>query len=441
MSNRSLLDELFEWLSIPSISSGGGDPRELTHAAEWAQQKITAAGGMAEVLQTEGNPLVVGELASRKPGAPDVLIYGHYDVQSPDPLDAWTTPPFEPTIRDGRLYARGSADDKGNFFPLLFVACELAAAGELPVNVRVLIDGEEEVGGDSAAKWVEADPRGAACAVIFDSEMLDEKTPAVTLGARGMVAVRIDVRTAPRDLHSGMYGGSVLNAVHVLQGMLAEVLPRPNGRLRDELRAGIQDPTPEELVEWKSLPPGDDVISEVGGRPLTEQSGAEYYARNWGDASLDVTGFAGGDAAQLRTITPAFAQARVAMRLAPGQDSAEMVRVLERLLKDAAPTNADVALSFKHADAAVFDPRDPALVIAREALEAACGAAPALIRTGGSLPVLAAFAQRNIPTILSGFTLPQDAFHAPDESFRVESLRLGEAASRELYQRLAALGV
>ncbi|MDQ3877354.1 MAG: M20/M25/M40 family metallo-hydrolase [Actinomycetota bacterium] len=439
MTNEALLDELVEWLSIPSISSGGGDPRELIRAAEWAQRKITAAGGTAEVQQTQGNPLVVGELASSRPNAPDVLIYGHYDVQSPDPLDAWTTPPFEPAIRDERLYARGAADDKGNFFPLLFVACELAAAGELPVNVRVLIDGEEEVGGDSAAQWVESDPRGAACAIVFDSEMLDETTPAITLGARGMVAVRIDVRTAPRDLHSGMYGGSVLNAVHVVHRMLAAVLPGPDGRLRDELRAGIQDPTAEELVEWKSLPPGDDVISEVGGRPLTEQSGAEYYMRNWGDASLDVTGLAGGDAVQMRTITPAFAQAKLAMRLAPGQDSAEMARVLERLLKDAAPANADVTISFDHADAAVFDPRDRALVIAREALEAACGAPPALIRTGGSLPVLAAFARRDIPTILSGFTLAQDAFHAPDESFRVESVRLGEAAARELYARLAAL--
>jgi succinyl-diaminopimelate desuccinylase len=173
---------------------------------------------------------------------------------------------------------------------------------------------------------------------------------------------------------------------------------------------------------------------------LTEQSGAEYYPRNWGDSSIDVTGFSGGDAVQLRTIVPAFAQAKVAMRLAPGQDSAEMAKVLEGLLRDAAPATADVNLSFDHADAAVFDPAAPPLAIAKEALEAACGTPPALVRTGGSLPVLAAFARRDIPTILSGFALAQDAFHAPDESYRLESLRLGEAAARELYARLALLG-
>ncbi|MEA2486374.1 MAG: hypothetical protein QOF16_28 [Actinomycetota bacterium] len=439
MTNQRLLDELVEWLSIPSISSGGGDPEDLLRAAQWAEARIRRAGGDAEVQTAGGNPLVVGELRCKDPDAPTVLIYGHYDVQSPDPLDAWTTPPFEPTTRDGRLYARGAADDKGNFYPLLYVACELAAAGELPVNVRILIEGEEEVGGTSAADWVESDPRGAACAIVFDSDMLDEHTPAITLGARGMVAARIDVRTAPRDLHSGMYGGSVYNAVHVLHGMLAAVLPGPDGRLRDELRAGIQDPTPEELVAWKELPQGDDVIAEVGAKPLTDHSGAEYYPRNWGDSSIDVTGFGGGDAVQLRTIVPAFAQAKVAMRLAPGQDSAEMARVLEGLLRDAAPEAADIDLSFGYADAAVFDPRDPALVIAKEALEAACGTAPALVRTGGSLPVLAAFARQGIPTIFSGFALAQDAFHAPDESYRLESLRLGEASARELYARLSSL--
>lgn len=441
MTNQKLLDELVEWLRIPSISSGGGDPQDLARAAEWAQQKIVAAGGTADVLATEGNPLVVGELRADRADAPDVLIYGHYDVQSPDPISAWTSPPFEPTIRDGRLYARGSADDKGNFFPLLFVACELAAANALPVNIRVLVDGEEEIGGDSAAQWVERDDRGASCAVIFDSEMLDETTPALTLGARGICTVGIDVRTGPRDLHSGMYGGSVLNAVHVLHGMIANVLPGPDGRLRDELRAGITPPTSEELAAWDDLPPGDEVLAEVDARPITASSGAEYYARNWADASLDVTGFAGGDAAQLRTITPAFAQAKVAMRLAPGQDSAEMARTMERLLKEGAPDNADVEVRFDHADAALFDPTAPPLVAAAEALEAACGRAPALIRTGGSLPVLAAFARRDIPTILSGFTLPQDAFHAPDESFRLDSLGFGEAAARELYARLAKLPV
>ncbi|MGH2699188.1 MAG: M20/M25/M40 family metallo-hydrolase, partial [Actinomycetota bacterium] len=211
-----LLDQLVEWLRIPSISSGGGDPQDLVRAAEWARNYITAAGGEAEVVAGDVNPLVVGDLRAADPDAPTVLIYGHYDVQSADPVEAWTTPPFEPEIRNDRLYGRGAADDKGNFFPLLYVACELAREGRLPVNVRVLIEGEEEAAGDSVVNRVLADERGADVAIVFDSEMLDDSTPAITLGVRGIVSVAVDVRTARADLHSGLFGGTVLNATHAL---------------------------------------------------------------------------------------------------------------------------------------------------------------------------------------------------------------------------------
>ncbi|MDQ4065248.1 MAG: M20/M25/M40 family metallo-hydrolase, partial [Actinomycetota bacterium] len=229
--SRQLVDELFEYLRIPSISSGGGDPADLERAADWVADKIRSSGGTADVLTHLGNPLVVGELVASRPDAPTVLIYGHYDVQSPDPVSAWTTPPFEPNIRDGRIYARGASDDKGNFYPLIYVACELARNGELPVNVRLLVEGEEEVGGSSAGDWVLADQRGADCAVVFDSDMQDEKTPAITVAVRGMVAVAMDVTVAERDLHSGMYGGIALNAAHVAQEIMSAVMPGPEGRL------------------------------------------------------------------------------------------------------------------------------------------------------------------------------------------------------------------
>ncbi|MGH2754519.1 MAG: M20/M25/M40 family metallo-hydrolase [Actinomycetota bacterium] len=437
--NETLITQLAEWLRIPSISSGGGDPADLERAAAWAADRIVEAGGEAEVVRTELNPLMVGRLSGARADAPTVLIYGHYDVQSPDPLEAWTSPPFEPTIRNERLYARGAADDKGNFFPLLFVACELARAGTLPVNVRVLLEGEEEIGGDSAAGWVERDELGADACIVFDSEMLDADTPALTLGVRGMVQMQIKIRTASRDLHSGVYGGSVLNATHVMHSMLAAVLPGPDGRLRPELRAGILEPTPDELAAWSQLPPGDDVIAEVGGRPLDGNAGREYYRRNWADASLDVNGIAGGDAVQLRTIVPAAAQAVLAMRLAPGQNSADMAKTLEDLMRAAAPEGTEIDVFTNRGDSAVFDPTTPALRLAQTALERACGTAPALIRSGGSIPVLAAFAARDIPVVLSGFTLAEDAYHAPDESFRLESLRLGEASARALYEELAKL--
>ena len=434
-----LLEELFDYIRIPSISSGGGDPQDLMRCAEWVRDKIVRSGGEAEVIADLGNPLVVGELRSKDADAPTVLIYGHYDVQSPDPVDAWTTPPFEPEIRDGRIWGRGASDDKGNFYPVLYAACDLAEKGTLPVNVRCLIEGEEEVGGTSALDWLMADERGADCAIVYDSDMLDANTPALTLGVRGIVAFSVDVRTAVRDLHSGMYGGVALNAVHVLMNMLDQVLPGRDGLLRPELREGIIPPTREELESWATFAPGTEVIAESGGRPIDDDAALHYYERNWGDASLDINGIAGGDAIQKRTIIPAYAHTKFTIRLAPGQDSKAIAATTERLLRDAIPTGADVEIGSEAVDAAVFDPKDPALLLGAEALEEATGTAPALQRVGGSIPVLKGFYDRGIPTILSGFALPNDGVHAVDESFRLESLALCEVSAYKLYERLAEL--
>jgi acetylornithine deacetylase/succinyl-diaminopimelate desuccinylase-like protein len=436
------MDELVDWLRIPSISSGGGDPADLRRAAEWVCERVVAAGGTAGLseLPDGRSPLALGELAAARPGAPTVLIYGHYDVQSADPVEEWQTPPFEPEVRDGRLYARGASDDKGNFLPLLHVACRLARAGELPVNIRVLVEGEEERGGDGATRWVETDERGADCAIVFDSAMVDERTPAITLGVRGMAYANVVVRTGVRNLHSGSYGGSVLNALHVLIAMLARVLPGPDGVVPEALRQGIVPPPEIERDSWKRLPPGDEVLREEGGRPVDAGAGARFYERNWGDASLDVHGIAGGDAYQRRTIIPAEARAMVSLRLAPGQRSEAAFAILAQRLRDGAPDGADVEVNEAGlGEPAVFDPSAPALRLAAEAIEAATGTHPAFVRTGGSIPVLATFAARGIPVVLSGFAVPADRIHAPNESYRLESLRLGERAAEELYARLTTL--
>jgi acetylornithine deacetylase/succinyl-diaminopimelate desuccinylase-like protein len=437
--SQQLLDELFDYIRIPSISSGGGNPADLTIAAEWLRDKIGGAGGEAHVLSDLGNPLVVGELRASDASAPTVLIYGHYDVQSANPVEAWTSPPFAPEIRDGRIYARGASDDKGNFYPLLFVACELARSNRLPVNVRTLIEGEEESGGTSAHAWMVGDEVGADCAIVFDSDMRDASTPALTTGVRGFLAFSIGVMCAERDLHSGSYGGVALNAVHVLHDMLDQVLPGPDGLLRDELRAGIIPPTPEELESWAGFASGAAEIALGGGRPIDETAAMHFYERNWGDASLDINGIAGGDAVQKRTIIPARATAKFSIRLAPGQSANEIGNVTEGLLRSAAPANANVDIEWDGVDASVFDPQDPALLIASDALEETCGVAPALQRVGGSIPVLKDFYDRGIPTILSGFALAEDGIHAVDESFRLESLALCEAAAYKLYEGLGRL--
>jgi acetylornithine deacetylase/succinyl-diaminopimelate desuccinylase-like protein len=433
----TLREELDEWLRIPSVSTGGGDTAALRQACDWVCERIEAAGGWAEAVTVDGgHPIAIGELRCSRPDAPTVLSYGHYDVQAPGPPEAWDSPPFEPTERGGRLYARGAADDKGNFLPLLHVGCELARAGELPVNVRFLVEGEEEIGSASVLRRLGQGEDEADCALVFDTIMVDERTPAITIASRGLVSAQVDVRTGARDLHSGFYGGAVLNAAHVLLAMLAEVAPDAAGRPRPELAAGVAAVSPEERASWDRLPPGADAIADVGAVGVAPEAGDEFYERTGAATAVEVNMVEVGEP---RTIVPATARAHVSVRLAPGQRAAEIGAELERLLRAAAPAGAEVSIEMDLADPALFDPAHPALQLAAGAMERACGTPPALVRLGGTLPLLAVLAERGMPAVVSGFALPDDAFHAPNESFRLESLRLGEAAARELYRTLAEL--
>jgi acetylornithine deacetylase/succinyl-diaminopimelate desuccinylase-like protein len=427
-------------LRIPSVSSGGADPQELRRAAEWVCQRVRDAGGDAEIVETPGNPLALGLLKSSAPDAPTLLVYGHYDVQGGEPLDLWDTPPFEPTVRDGKLYARGASDDKGNFMCLLYAACEMARAGELPLNVRILAEGEEETGSDNVGAWISKDDGPADAALIFDSLMVDPETPAITIGSRGVVQLTVEVTTGRRDLHSGLYGGTVHNAIHVLNHMLAAVLPGSDGRLRAELRAGVIEPTEQEIQSWDELPAGAGVIEDSGSLKLHGSSGEDYYRLTGTEPSLDLTGLSGGVPDQVRTIIPATAQAKVAMRVAPGQDATAMADVLSGLLRDAAPEGATVSVTL-HATSppAMFDPDTPIMGLAAEALEEAFGKRPVFMRIGGTLPIMAALSERKVPTVLTGVAMAEDAFHAPNESISLERLALGLRAARALYERLSAL--
>jgi len=433
----ALLSELTDWLRIPSISTGEGDPAELERAAQWAADKVRAAGGEVELVRVgEGNPLVVGELRAANADAPTVLIYGHYDVQGVGDETAWKSGPFEPEVRDGRLYARGACDDKGNFFPLLHTACAMASAGELPVNVRVLIEGEEEVGGESVAEWVRADDRGADAAIVFDGGMEDPETPSITVGLRGIVHTHITVRTARRDLHQGMYGGAALNSLNALHAMLSAVLPDAEGRVRPELAADTAEPSEIERASWARLAPGEQVLAEVGARPLSPSAPAEFRERTGALPCVDINYIEAGSP---RTVIAAETKAAVTLRLAPGQSAAAMQAEMERLLREAAPDGAEVEITHHAGEPSHFDPESPALRLAGEAIERATGMAPAYTSIGGSIPVVADLAAAGIPTIVSGFALADDDIHAPNESYRLESLRLGAAASRELLTAFAAL--
>jgi succinyl-diaminopimelate desuccinylase len=304
--------------------------------------------------------------------------------------------------------------------------------------VRFLVEGEEEVGSKSVLERLQTGEDDADCAIVFDSLMVDEATPAITLGTRGLVAAGIEVRTARRDLHSGLYGGAVLNAAHVLMGMLAAVAPDAEGRVRSELAAGVAPVAAAERESWERLPPGGRAIADVGGVEVTAGAGDQYYERTGAATAVDVNMIEVGEP---RTIVPSLARGHVSVRIAPGQEAAEVGAELERLLRAAAPAGAEVAIDLELSEPALFDAGDPAIQLAVGALERACGAAPALVRIGGTLPLLAVLAERGITSIVSGFALPDDAYHAPNESYRLESLRLGEATARELYAALAGLPV
>ena len=413
----TLLDDLNELLRIPSVSAGRPNPEGVHEAAEWVRDRVLRAGGEAELLG-DHNPIVYGELKANRDDAPEVIVYGHYDVQDVGPADEWESDPFEPTERDGRLYARGSSDDKGNFLPVLHAACELHARGELPVNVRVLIEGEEEASSRQVMEWIAADERGADAAIVFDAGMASEDLPAITTACRGGVMLTVTVRVAERDLHSGLFGGVAPNAIHALMRILGRLVPD----LPDELRAGVAPVAESERASWEGLPPNPEFHEKTGARP-----------------DIEVNGIISGATDELRTIIPAFAKANVSLRTAPGQNSAELAKVMEQLMRDAAPEGAEVEISGHIAEPAQFDPDSPPLKLARKAFERATGKAPALIRSGGTIPILAAFADRGIQTIVSGFALPEDQIHAPNESYRLESLELNEKTSYELLKAFGNL--
>ena len=440
--DQAWVDELGEFLRIPSVSADPAHADDVERAAQWLAEKIRRGGGEAELVPYGSRPLVVGEIRASNGAAdaPTVLAYGHFDVQPPAPLELWDSDPFEPTIRDEWLYARGVADDKGQLWMLVHAASLLAADDSLPINLRVVSDGEEEVGGQSIVKFLEEDERGADACVIFDGSMENRNLPAISIATRGLAAFNLRVRTGTRDLHSGMYGNAALNAIHALATTLGGILPR-DGRVPEPLRVGIVPPTDEERAGWEKQPSGADVLREAGAVPYDARATEEFYLRTTAETAVDVNGILGGKPGLKNTTVVSDAQANFTVRLAPGQEPAVVVPQVERLLKEAAPEGATVDVEeLEGSTRPGLVPADsPVIKLAQDAFEAAFGIRPILTRSGGTLPIMPALQDKGVPTILTGFALPESNVHSPNERMLTEFFPRGVETMKELYRRLGDL--
>ena len=434
-------NELQEFLAIPSVSADPAHREDVKRAGEWVCDVIRRIGGTAELTPFGEKELALGEIrASHDPeNAPTVLVYGHFDVQPPAPLEQWESEPFELTIKDEWAYARGVTDDKGQVFILLKAAQRLVEANALPVNLRFACDGEEEIGGTTIVDWLKFDETGADAAIIFDGGMLRVDVPVFDLATRGLVAFDVKVKTGERDLHSGMYGGAALNAIHVLMRLFGTVLAGPDGRLPEPLRQGIAPVAAEELAAWAALPPGADEIRDQGARPLDANAEAEFYTRTWAEPSADVNGIIGGKPGLRNTTLSVQAAGEFTVRLAPGQDVDTIGAAAEKLLRDAAPAGAEVDVKWSGSPPSLFRPDAPAIQLGLDAFEQVLGVRPLLVRSGGTLPIMRALADKGIATILTGVGLPESNVHSPNEKFLVRYFEQGVATAAALYTTLAEL--
>ncbi|MGZ4387352.1 MAG: M20/M25/M40 family metallo-hydrolase, partial [Gaiellaceae bacterium] len=352
-------------------------------------------------------------------------------------LEAWESDPFTLEERDGWLLGRGVADDKGQLLMLLEAARSLAAEGRLPVHVRFACDGEEEGGGHSIVDFLLEDERGADACVIFDAAMVERDVPAFYLTTRGLIYFHVELRSGERDLHSGVFGGAALNAVHALVQTLDAVRPR-DGRLPDPLMAGVAPLAAEERAAIAALPAGTRVLGEAGAVPADPEAAEQFYLRTCAQPALDVNGVQGGSPRLQKTVLPVFAEANVSIRLAPGQEVEEIASAFERLLREAAPQGARLSVERLSASPpGLVRPDAPAVRLALDAFEGVLGRRPLLLRSGGTLPLVAALAGKGIATIVTGFDLPEGNIHSPNERLRSEYFVRGVEAAKGLFAALA----
>jgi acetylornithine deacetylase/succinyl-diaminopimelate desuccinylase-like protein len=440
-------DELFDFLRIPSVSARSEHAGDVRRAAEWFAGTLRDAGLETTIHETAGHPVVVGEWRGAGPQAPTVLVYGHYDVQPAEPLELWDTPPFEPTVRDGNVYARGSVDDKGQLFlHAKALEAHLATRGTLPVNVVVLAEGEEEVGSEHLAPFIEQHAALLACdgVVISDSAMFAPGQPSILSSLRGMAYFQIDVEGPAGDLHSGSYGGAVVNPAMALARILA-TFHDADGRVAIPGFYNAVLPWPEHVREGMRALPFDEAEfrREVGAPALGGEAGYTTLERLWTRPTCEVNGLLSGYTGEgAKTVLPAKAMAKVSCRLVPGQEPVEIERLMRDHVARVAPPGVRATATHLHGGRPWrADLAGPLFDAARRALAAAFGREPVVVGEGGSIPVVGDFERvLGAPVLLMGFGLPGENAHAPNEWMSMENFERGMRAAAALLDELGERG-
>lgn len=443
-NQQRFLSELKDLLRIPSISTLPEHKSDVQRAAEFIAGELRRVGmNNVEIIPTSGHPLVYADWL-HAPGKPTVLCYSHYDVQPPDPLNEWTTPPFEPTERNQNLYARGAVDDKGQMYMhVKAVEALMKSDGKLPLNVRFLIEGEEEVGGESIAKFVREHPARlkADFALISDTEMFAPELPTLCVGLRGMVYTELKAQGATTDLHSGMYGGVAPNPLEALARIISKLKDESGKILIPGFYDRVQKPGGDELKAWKSLPFNEEEYrkTEVGSKALTGESGYSVLERTWARPTLEVHGVPGGfTGAGAKTVIPARASAKVSMRLVPDQRPDEIFKLYSDYVNSLVPNGIEVKIKqFSMADPIVIKTDNRFVQAATEAMKEVFNKPTVYIRSGGSIPIVADFEKHlKIPSVMMGFGLPDDNLHAPNEKFHIPNFYRGIESLIRFFQRV-----
>lgn len=440
------VEQLCDWLRIPSISSVSAHRGDVRRAAEFVHDELRDLGLDVELIETAGHPLVYAQTELR-PDRPTLLFYGHYDVQPVDPLELWDSPPFEPAIRDGIIYARGGSDDKGQLYTHVKALEAYVKTGtELPVNVKFIIEGEEECGGPAIYRYVEANPGKLACdaVIISDTSLYDEDTPAICYSLKGLAYMQIDVKGPGADLHSGSFGGTVQNPGNAICEIVAR-LKDADGVVR--IPGFYDDVLPVDRSEkdaFASLGYTDDVLRKDTGAPGPfGEKGYTTLERMWARPTCDVNGLWSGYSGEgAKTIVPSTAGAKVSMRLVPNQDPKTIARLFTEYVESIAPEGVEVTVTDHHGARPVLVPREsPMMEAGMRAMEKGFGKRPVFIREGGSIPIVGTFqASLGSPVLLLGYGLPNDNIHSPNEKFHIVNFRNGILTTAHLLQEAADVG-